>query len=157
MSDIGKSTLLTRPDLHEASDGEFKGWRTWTFDEFINRNGPFWHRVEADRSVRCAFRGEEAPGWRRARSRRLHPAFVDYAEFAIAGLVLDCPAVTVSLPSDFLDAARKGDLIQATGEVTRAGGSLIFVRGELKTAERLIFTFSATIKRVQQRKESPTK
>ncbi|MVT66097.1 hypothetical protein GPL21_13370 [Bradyrhizobium pachyrhizi] len=74
-------------------------------------------------------------------------AFVDYAVFAIAGLVLDCPAVTVTLSGDILDAAREGDQIEATGEITRAGGSLIFIRGELKTGERLIFTFSATIKR----------
>jgi hypothetical protein len=36
-------------------------------------------------------------------------------------------------------------------EITRAGGSLIFLRGELKSGERVVFTFSGTIKRVKGR------
>lgn len=149
LADVSKSTLLTRPDLHEATEGEFKGWRTWTFDDFLNLTGPFWHRVEADRRVRCAFRAQKK---HLNGSGNVHGgcsmAFVDYCVFAIAGLVLDGPGVTVSLSSDFLATAREGELIEATGEVTRAGASLIFVRGELKTGERLLLTFSGTIKRV---------
>ena len=37
------------------------------------------------------------------------------------------------------------------GEVTRAGGSLIFLRGLLISGERKLFTFSGTIKRVKRR------
>lgn len=152
LKDMSKSALLTRPDLHEAAEGEFKGWRTWTFDSFLNQNGPFWHRVDADRRVHCAFRvqkkhlnghGDVHGG--------CFMAFVDYCLFAIAGLVLEGPGVTVSLSSEFLDAAREGELIEARGEVTRAGGSLIFVRGELKSGERLLLTFSGTIKRLKQK------
>jgi hypothetical protein len=47
------------------------------------------------------------------------------------------------------DAAHEGDLIEATGEITRAGGSLIFLRGMLNCGERQLFTFSGTIKRVK--------
>ncbi len=39
----------------------------------------------------------------------------------------------------------------ATGEITRAGGSLIFLRGVLKSGERSLFTFSGTIKRVKRK------
>ncbi|MCK1352437.1 PaaI family thioesterase [Bradyrhizobium sp. CW7] len=152
MIDISKSALLTRSDLQEATEGEFKGWRTWTFDTFLNENGPFWHRVEADRSIRCAFRAQKK---HLNSGGNVHGgcfmAFVDYSLFAIAGLVLDGPGVTVSLSSEFLDAAHEDELIEATGEVTRAGGSLIFVRGELKSGERLLLTFSGTIKRVKQK------
>jgi acyl-coenzyme A thioesterase PaaI-like protein len=152
LNDISKSALLTRPDLHEATEGEFKGWRTWTFDSFLNQNGAFLASCGADRTVSCAFR---------AQTKHLNGngnvhggcfmAFVDYCVFAIAGLVLDGPGVTVSLSSDFLEAAREGELIEATGQVTRSGGSLIFVRGELKSGERLLLTFSGTIKRVKQK------
>jgi acyl-coenzyme A thioesterase PaaI-like protein len=62
----------------------------------------------------------------------------------------------VSFASEFLDAAREGELIKCTGEVTRAGGSLIFVRGELKSGERRLFTFSGTIKRVKRREPAKT-
>jgi hypothetical protein len=42
-------------------------------------------------------------------------------------------------------------LVEGTGEITRAGGSLIFLRGLLKSGERSLFTFSGTIKRVKRR------
>lgn len=152
LKDISKSALLTRPDLHEATEGEFKGWRTWTFDSFLNQNGPFWHRVDADRTVHCAFRAQKKHLNGHANVHGgCFMAFVDYCVFAIAGLVLDGPGVTVSLSSEFLDAAREDELIEATGQVTRAGGSLIFVRGELKSGKRLLLTFSGIIKRLKQK------
>ena len=78
-------------------------------------------------------------------------AVADYCLFAIAGPVLEGPAVTIGFSGEFLDAAREGELIEGTGQVTRAGGSLIFLRGELKSGERLVFTFSGTIKRVKRK------
>jgi acyl-coenzyme A thioesterase PaaI-like protein len=57
--------------------------------------------------------------------------------------------VTVQLDSTFLDAARVGDLVEASGEVTRAGGSLVFVRGQIVSGERLLFTFSGVIKKMR--------
>ena len=57
--------------------------------------------------------------------------------------------MTVAFACEFLDAAREGELIECDGEVTRAGGSLIFLRGVLRTGDRRLFTFSGTIKRVK--------
>lgn len=154
LNDISRSALLSCPDLLEASEGEFKGWRTWTFDDFLNHTGPFWHRVEAERKVRCAFRVQKKHlnGFGNVHGG-CFLAFVDYCLFAIAGLALDGPGVTVSLFNDFLSGAREGELIEATGEVTKAGRSLIFVRGELKSGERLLLTFSGTLKRVKHQVE----
>ena len=157
MDDITKPLPPRRPDLHEATEGEFKGWRTWTRDSYETHTGPFWHRTEADGQVRCAFRVEK---------KHLNGAgnvhggcfmtFADYCLFALASHELRGPAVTVSFASEFLDAAREGELIECFGEVTRAGGSLIFVRGELKSGERRLFTFSGTIKRVKRREPTKT-
>jgi len=47
--------------------------------------------------------------------------------------------------------AREGELVEGTGDIMRAGGSIIFLRGLLKSAERPLFTFSGTIKRVKRR------
>jgi acyl-coenzyme A thioesterase PaaI-like protein len=77
--------------------------------------------------------------------------FADFCLFAFAGRELQGPGVTVSFNCEFLDAAREGDLIEASGEVTRAGGSLIFLRGILTCGERSLLTFSATIKRAKKR------
>ncbi len=81
--------------------------------------------------------------------------FADYCLFAMASRELQGPGVTVSFACEFLDAAKEGDLIEATGEITRAGGSLIFLRGLLKCGERSLFTFSGTIKRVKKRTPQP--
>ena len=157
MHDITQRAPVRRPDLHEATEGEFKGWRTWTRDNYETHSGPFWHRTEADGRVRCAFRVEKK---HLNGSDNVHGGcfmtFADYCLFALASRELHGPAVTVSFASEFLDAAREGELIECTGEVTRAGGSLIFVRGELKSGERRLFTFSGTIKRVKRREPTKT-
>ena len=71
--------------------------------------------------------------------------------FALASRELAGPGITVSFGCEFLDAAREGELIECDGEMTRIGGSLIFLRGILKSGERSLFTFSGTIKRVKKR------
>jgi uncharacterized protein (TIGR00369 family) len=152
LHDITRPPPVQRPDLHEAADGEFRGWRTWTRDSFETHTGPFWHRMEDDGSIRCAFRVEK---------KHLNGAgnvhggcfmtFADYCLFAFAAPILQGPGVTVAFGCEFLDAAREGDLVEATGEVTRGGASLIFLRGMLKSGTRPLFTFSGTIKRVKRR------
>jgi acyl-coenzyme A thioesterase PaaI-like protein len=59
--------------------------------------------------------------------------------------------VTVSFACEFLDAAREGELVEGSGEITRAGSSMIFLRGLLRSGERPLFSFSGTIKRVKRR------
>jgi acyl-coenzyme A thioesterase PaaI-like protein len=78
-------------------------------------------------------------------------AFADYCLFAMAAPVLQGPGVTVSFGCEFLDAAREGERVEGIGDIMRAGGSMIFLRGLLKSAERPLFTFSGTIKRVKRR------
>jgi acyl-coenzyme A thioesterase PaaI-like protein len=141
-----------RPELHVATEGEFKGWQTWIRDSFENHIGPFWHRLEADGSVRCAFRVEKK---HLNGSGNIHGgcfmAFADYCLFAIGRNALNGRGVTVNFACEFLDAGHEGELIECTGEVTRAGGSLIFLRGQMTSGERRLFTFSGTIKRAKRK------
>jgi acyl-coenzyme A thioesterase PaaI-like protein len=152
LHDLTKSAFLHRPDLHVETSGEFAGWRTWSRDRFETHNGPFWHRMEDDGRIRCAFRVEKK---HLNGASNVHGgafmAFADYCLFAIAAPVLLGPGVTVSFACEFLDAAREGELVEGTGEITRSGASMIFLRGLLKSAERPLFTFSGTIKRVKRR------
>jgi uncharacterized protein (TIGR00369 family) len=150
-----KSAFPNRPDVHIGTEGEFAGWRTFSRDNFETHNGPFWHRMEQDGSIRCAFRVEKK---HLNGADNVHGgcfmAFADYCLFAIAGPVLHGAAVTVSFACEFLDAAREGELVEGTGEITRAGASLIFLRGQLRSGERTLLTFSATIKRVRLKPRS---
>ncbi len=152
MNELPKNAFRHRPDLHTETEGEFAGWRTWTRDSFETHNGPFWHRMEDDGQIRCAFRVEKK---HLNGASNVHGgafmAFADYCLFAIATPVLQGPAVTVSFACEFLDAAREGELVEGTGEITRAGASMIFLRGLLKSAGRPLFSFSGTIKRVKRR------
>jgi uncharacterized protein (TIGR00369 family) len=153
VNELAKSAFSKRPDLHVGTEGEFAGWRTWSRDNFETHSGPFWHRMEDDGSIRCAFRVEKK---HLNGVGNVHGgcfmAFADYCLFAIASAHLQGPGVTVGFSCEFLDAAREGELIECDGEVTRAGGSLIFLRGTLRSGERKLFTFSGTIKRVKWKK-----
>jgi acyl-coenzyme A thioesterase PaaI-like protein len=100
--------------------------------------------------VQCAFRVQKKHlnGMRNVHGG-CFMTFADYCLFALASTELQGPGVTVAFACEFLDAAREGELIECDGEVTRAGGSLIFLRGVLRTGDRRLFTFSGTIKRVK--------
>lgn len=134
----------------QAVSGEFAGWWTWTRDNFETHNGPFWHREE-NGEIRCAFRLEDK---HINGSGAVHGGclmtFADYCLFAISNKVLeDGRGVTLSFSSEFIDAAYKGDLVECTGEVVRAGRSIIFVRGMLTTSGRPLLSFSGTVKRIK--------
>jgi acyl-coenzyme A thioesterase 13 len=141
-----------RPGIITVEEGEFKGWRRFdtreTFDSLI---GPFYFRKADDGRVTCAFRAEQK---HMNAGGRMHGGclmtFADIALFMIAYEEMEgSRGVTVQLDSTFLDGARVGDLVEAHGEVTRAGGSLVFVRGQIESGERLLFTFSGMIKKMK--------
>ena len=152
MDDVAKNAFLNRPDLDVGTEGEFAAWYTWKRDAFETHTGPFWHRMEDNGTIRCAFRVEKK---HLNGARNVHGgcfmSFADYCLFAVASPVLGGPAVTVAFSCEFLDAAREGELVEGFVEITRAGGSLVFLRGVLKSAERTLLTFSSTIKRVKRK------
>jgi len=137
---------------HEITEGEWAGWRIWSSDPFELLSGPFYSRRTADRGQVCAFRAEQK---HMNGSGFMHGGclmtFADYALFCIADQELQgTGSVTASMNCEFIDAARAGDLVEATGEVVRAGRSLVFIRGTITTADRPLLTFSAIVKKVRR-------
>ena len=151
MNDLSKTAFLHRPDLHVGTEGEFAGWRTWSRDAYETNNGPFWHRMEDDGGIHCAFRVEKK---HLNGGNFVHGgcfmSFADYCLFATAATILQGPGVTMSFACEFLDAAREGELIEGRAEITRAGKSVLFMRGTLTSSERPVLSFSGTIKRVKR-------
>jgi len=149
VNELSQNAFNRLPGVHVETEGEFRGWCTWTRDAFETHNGPFWHRMDETGKVQCVFRVEKK---HLNGQRNVHGgcfmAFADYCLSAIASPHLESPGVTVGFSCEFLDTAREGELIECDGEVTRAGGLLIFLRGTLRSGERKLFTFSGTIKRV---------
>ena len=135
-----------------VTEGEWVGWSGYDTDPFENLTGPFYaRRDEAGRMV-CAFRAEKK---HMNASGAMHggcmATFADYAIFMLADKALEgSGSVTASLTTDFLDSAEEGDLVEATGEVTKAGGSMVFVRGVGRVGERPILSFSAIIKKIRR-------
>jgi uncharacterized protein (TIGR00369 family) len=135
-----------------ATEGEFAGWRTWRRDAFETNSGPFHYRQEPDGRIRCAFRAEPK---HMNGANNMHGGclmtFADFSLFAFASRELGAASgVTVSFNAEFIDAAREGELIEAEGEVVRAGRSLIFLRGTLRCDGRPLLTYSGTIKRARK-------
>lgn len=57
-------------------------------------------------------------------------------------------AVTVTLNSEFLEAGKVGEFIEARGELVGGGKSLMFVRGLVVAGDRKLLNFSGTVKRL---------
>ena len=138
-----------KPDL--VTDGEFKGWVTWAGEAFEHdAAGPFYFRTDAQ-GVVAAFR---------AKTKHMNQGgvvhggclmtFADFSLFAIAAEELgeDGYGLTVAFTSEFLSGAKEGQLLEARGDVLRAGGSLIFVRGLISADGTPCLNYSATLKRL---------
>jgi len=140
--------------LITVTDGEWAGWSCYPGgDPFEDLAGPFYYRVGEDGRPVCAFRAERkhmnGGGFMHGGCMM---TFADYSLFAIGWTQLEgVRAVTVSLNGEFLGPAKVGDLVEATGEVTKAGGSLLFVRGLVSTAGAPMLNFSGVIKKIRAR------
>ena len=139
-----------------VTDGEFAGWKTYdthgTFDQVV---GPFYFRPDTDGRMRCAFRAQAK---HMNMGGRMHGGclmtFADIALFQTAYQEMEgSSGVTVQLDSTFVDAVNEGDLVEATGEVVRAGGSLIFARGQIQVGDRTVMTFSGVIRKFRPRSD----
>ncbi len=128
------------------------GYRTWgSVDPFEDTIGPFFYRQETDGTVRCAFVSERK---HMNGGGMLHGgllmSFADFALFAIAKEHLDGMAVTVGFNSEFVSAGPENALIEASGEVTKATRSILFVRGKIYTGDTTILTFSGILKKLRK-------
>jgi len=136
------------------TEGEWAGWRFWgDSDPFEAQSGPYYFREEEDGSIRCAFRAEpkhmNGGGFMHGGCMM---TFADFALFALAWRELDgTHAVTVSLGGEYVGPAHVGDLVECTGEVVKAGKSMVFVRGLISTKGEPMMSFSGVIKKVARR------
>jgi acyl-coenzyme A thioesterase PaaI-like protein len=135
----------------EETRGEFAGWLTWPSEPFEhNVAGPFYFRKDEKGPV-AAFRAEPR---HMNTGGVMHGGclmtFADFALFAIAQDHMDGGyGVTVAFTSEFLDGPKPGELIEARGEVLRAGGSIVFVRGIVTAEGRPCLNFSGTLKKIK--------
>ena len=140
-------------DLITLTEGEFAGWQTWPGDNFEDMTGPFYLRHEEDGSRVCAFRVEAK---HLNGSEAVHGGcmmtFADSAAFYIAHDALNGDRfVTMTMNSEFVGPAFLGELMECRGEVIRAGGRVIFVKGLISSDGRPCLNWSATLARVKRK------
>jgi acyl-coenzyme A thioesterase PaaI-like protein len=118
--------------------GPWAGWRTWPHDTFESGVGPFYYRKDEAGRVVCRFIAEprhmNGGGFMHG---GCFLTFADYSCFAI------CEDATNGQPERYREPVGRfpvlgqvGETMEATGEVTRAGGRLIYVRGLITANER---------------------
>jgi acyl-coenzyme A thioesterase PaaI-like protein len=141
---------MSSPVLIES--GPWAGWSTWPHDAFETSAGPFYMRRDEAGRVTCRFTLEKRHlnGGGFAHGGLLL-TFADFSVFSIAESILGGNAVTVNLSGDFLGAGELGDVMEATGEVTRAGGRIIYVRGLITAGGRPCLSYTSVITRVKSR------
>jgi len=78
--------------------------------------------------------------------------FADYCLFVIAKDALaDSRSVTATFNGEFVGAVAPGSLVECTGEVVKAGRSMVFVRGLMTTGGEPVMSFSAVLKKTSAR------
>ena len=136
-----------------VTEGEWAGWGRYDTDPFEYMTGPFYSRRDETGQMVCAFRAEKK---HMNGGGHMHggcmATFADYALFMIADEALkNVGSVTASLNCEFVDGAEEGEMIEARGDVVRAGGSMVFVRGLITANGRPITNFSAIVKKIRRK------
>lgn len=137
-----------------VSEGEFAGWYSFGgHDPFEELTGPFYFRKARGQPPEMAFRAER---------RHMNGAgfmhggclmtFADFALFIIAAKALrDTMAVTATFNCELIGSVGEGARVDGSGEVVKAGKSLVFVRGLLTSAGEPVMTFSGVLKKIRKR------
>lgn len=129
------------------AEGDWEGWSSSAGDPFNDLAGPFYVRPEQDGTVTCAMQVQpkhlNGGGMMHGGAMM---TFADFCLYAFAGSLGDAGGVTLTLNGDYIGAVPQGSIVECTGEVLRRTGSMIFVRGVMRTDGAVVFTFSGVLK-----------
>jgi len=140
--------------LVTVTEGEWAGWQCYPGgDPFEDLAGPFYYRIGGDGRAVCAFRAERrhmnGGGF-------MHGGcvmtFADFCLFVIARDVIDgSRTVTATFNGEFVGTAYEGQVVECTGEVVKAGRSMVFVRGVITAPDGPVMSFSSVLKKTGTR------
>jgi acyl-coenzyme A thioesterase PaaI-like protein len=143
--------------LKEVTEGEWAGWSYYPGgDPFEDLAGFFYCKIdEAGRRI-CAFRAERkhmnGGGF-------MHGGcMMTFADFCLFWIAQDAIAGTLSVTATFncelVGTAHEGELVECTGEVVKAGRSMVFLRGVITNASaggEPMMSFSSVLKKTGPR------
>lgn len=109
--------------------------------------GPFWTKKEGDSWAYGILPGTQHLNPAGVVHGGLLVSLLDHVLSSIAWEAMGRRAcVTVQMETKFLSAARENHFLKATGRVVHAAGSLVFVEGQLASAESVVLRGSAVLK-----------
>jgi len=124
-------------------------YQHWVGDKAEDHIGPFFFYMEGEHP-RTAFRiRDQHCNAHDSVHGGVLMAFADYTLCIGANGGAQESVITVSCNNEFTAPAFKGDLVEGFGEVVRRGKSMVFVRCQLKVADKVILLASAVIKRIR--------
>ncbi len=139
---------MSNPPVKPAPQG-------WVFQRhpqtFAGHAGPFYFREEGDPTPGVGFFSEPHHanlGMVVHGGALMTLADMSLFDICFRGTGGSFPAVTVTLNSEFINPAPIDAFIEATGELIKAGKSLLFARGFVHCGEKKLLAFSGTIKRL---------
>ena len=139
--------------------GDLAGWTRWRREpdgRFASMLGDFYFR-EAGNGVECRMetdrRHSNGMGY-------IHGgcimSFIDMAMFGFIFRQLDkSAAVTLSCATDFLSAGIIGQPIEASGEILKETGKMLFVRGLVTQGAVTVASFTGTMRKVPRPAQRP--
>ena len=142
--------------LTTVREGEWAGWSYYPGgDPFEDLAGQFYFKVGDDGAPVCAFRAERkhmnGGGFMHGGAIM---TFADYCLFVIARDALQgSHSVTATFNGEFVGSVPEGSRVECTGEVVKAGRSMVFVRGLITTGPEPVMSFSAVIKKTGPREK----
>lgn len=126
------------------------GWRERALAGYAGRFGPLWTRREEDGWTYGVLPTAEHLNPAGAVHGGVFASLMDHVLSAIAWEALGRQAcVTVQLDTQFLQAAREGQFLEARAQVVRIAGSLVFMRGTVSHAGDALCLGSAVLKRLR--------
>jgi len=140
--------------LTTVTEGEWAGWQCYPGgDPYEDLAGPFYFRIREDGTPVCAFRAERK---HMNGGMFLHGGcvmtFADFCLFVIARDVIDgSRTVTATFNGEFVGTAGIGQRVECTGEVVKAGRSMVFVRGIISSEAGPVMSFSSVLKKMGSR------
>ena len=142
------------------TSGELTGWTRWRREpdgRFASLLGDFYFRAAAGGGVKCRMETD------RKHSNGLgyiHGGFImSFIDMAMFGFIYrqleNHAAVTVSCATDFLSAGIVGKPIEASGEILKETGKMLFVRGLVTQNGGNVASFTGTMRKIPRPDKRP--
>jgi len=126
---------------------QIAGWRQRSLRGFADRMGPLWTRKEGDAWAYGILATEDHLNPAGFVHGGVMCALFDHAVSAVAWEAVGRrPCVTVQLSTQFLSAAREGQLLEARAKVVKVASSLVFMEGGISTGSTELLQGSSVLK-----------